>query len=98
MAEAGPSPFAIALRISSVAVRQMPSSIGSVEFSMKKSAECSTKPRPVSAGALRQLDQIRRRDDLELDQQVGEVDVGGELIDDDAHRAFGRVGTHINDA
>ena len=50
MALAGPSPRAIAFRISSVAVRQMPSSIGSVEFSMKKSAECSTKPRPVSTG------------------------------------------------
>ena len=36
--------------ISRVAVRQTPSSIGSVEFSMKKSAECSTKPRPVSTG------------------------------------------------
>ncbi len=33
-----------------VAVRQMPSAIGSVEFSMKKSAECSTKPRSVSTG------------------------------------------------
>ena len=50
MALSGPLPRAIALRMSSVAVRQMPSSIGSVEFSMKKSAECSTKPRPVSTG------------------------------------------------
>src|SRR5476649_1385767 len=44
MALAGPLPRAIALRISSVAVRQMPSSIGRVEFSMKKSAVCNTKP------------------------------------------------------
>jgi hypothetical protein len=36
--------------MSSVAVRQMPSSIGSVELSMKKSLECSTKPRWVSTG------------------------------------------------
>ena len=46
----GPRPSEMARRISSVAVRQMPSSIGSVAFSMKKSAECSTKPRPVSTG------------------------------------------------
>ena len=50
MALAGPSPRAIALRMSMVAVRQIPSSIGSVEFSIKKSAECSTKPRSVSTG------------------------------------------------
>ena len=85
MALAGPLPRAIALRMSSVAVRQMPSSIGSVEFSMKKSAECSTKPRPVStgpplstftaAGARRQLDELGRRDDVELHQQVGKIDV-----------------------
>ena len=71
--------------MSSVAVRQMPSSIGSVEFSMKKSAECSTKPRLVSTGpplstftspALRrQLDQVGGRDHIELHQQVGEIDV-----------------------
>ena len=83
-------------------------SIGSVEFSMKKSAECSTKPRPVSTGpplstftvpALRrQLDQVLRRDDVELHQQVGELDVGGRLVDHDAHRAFGGMRAHIDQA
>ena len=71
--------------MSSVAVRQMPSSIGSVEFSMKKSAECSTKPRPVSTGpplstfTVPALDGSwicsAGRDDVELHQQIGKVDV-----------------------
>jgi hypothetical protein len=43
---------------------------------MKKSAECSTKPRP----------------------QIGKLDVGGGLIDHDAHRALGRVRAHIDQA
>ena len=105
---AGPLPRAIALRISSVAVRQMPSSIGSVEFSMKKSLECSTKPRLGfdraalehlhAAGARRQLDQVGRRDHVELHQQVGEADVRRRLVDDDAHGAVGRVGADIDHA
>ena len=64
----------------------MPSSIGSVEFSMKKSAECSTKPRPVStgpplstftvAGCGRQLDPLGGRNDFKLHQQIGKFDIG----------------------
>src|SRR5256885_1764042 len=50
MACFGPVPVAIALRMSTVAVRQMPSSMLSVASWMKKSLECSTKPRPVSTG------------------------------------------------
>ena len=106
MALCGPLPRAIALRISSVAVRQMPSSIGSVEFSMKKSAECSTKPRPVSTGpplstltssaSHRQFDALGRRDDFELHQQIGKFDVAGRLVDDDAHGAFGRMRADVN--
>ena len=108
MALAGPLPRAIALRMSSVAVRQMPSSIGSVEFSMKKSAECSTKPRPVStgpplstftvSGLRRQLDPLGRRDHVELHQQIGKLDVGRRLVDDDAHGAFGRMRADIDHA
>ena len=64
----GPSPRAIALRMSSVAVRQMPSSIGRVEFSMKKSARVQHEAAPGldraalehlhGAGARRQLDHL----------------------------------------
>ena len=89
-----------------VAVRQMPSSIGSVEFSMKKSALCSTKPRSVfdraaahdfhDAGSRRQPDQVRRRNDIQLHQEVGKIDIRCGVIDDDAHRAFGRVRANIN--
>ena len=79
----------------------------SVEFSMKKSAECSTKPRPVSTGppfstltssAAAGPRSVRFRNDVELHQQIGEIDVGGRLVDDDAHRAFGRMRAHIDDA
>ena len=86
----------------------MPSSIGSVEFSMKKSFECSTKPRlgfdrPAlehlhAAGARRKLDQVGGRDHVELHQQVGEADVRRRLVDDDAHGAFGGMGANVNHA
>ena len=108
MALSGPLPRAIALRISSVAVRQMPSSIGSVEFSMKKSAECSTKPRPVSTGPAfehldvfrphRQLDALARRDHFELHQQIGKFDIARRLVDDDAHGAFAGMRADIDHA
>ena len=105
---AGPLPRAIALRMSSVAVRQMPSSIGSVEFSMKKSARVQHEAAPGLhraalehldvAGARRQLDALGRRDDFELHQQVGKVDVAGRLVDDDAHGAFGGMRADIDHA
>ena len=96
----------MALRISSVAVRQMPSSIGSVASSMKKSLECSTKPRPVSTGppritfmllgGFRQLDLVGLLDDVELHQQFRKIDAAGRAIDDDAHGAFGRMRADID--
>ena len=48
------------------------------------------------AGARRQFDQIGGRQHLELHEQVGKVDIGRRLIDDDAHRAFGRMRAHID--
>ena len=106
MALAGPSPRAIALRMSMVAVRQMPSSIGSVEFSMKKSARVQHEAalgldRPAAhhfhdAGARRQLDRVGRRNDVELHQQIGEIDVRRRMIDDDAHGAFGGMRADID--
>ena len=93
--------------MSSVAVRQMPSSIGSVEFSMKKSAlnaarsraRCSTGPplstftAPARAGS--SISSVagmtssctRRSEKLILRRR---------LIDDDAHRAFRRMGAHVD--
>jgi hypothetical protein len=48
------------------------------------------------AGPPRQLDALGRRDHVELDQQVGKVDVRRRLIDDDTHGSFGGMGAHIN--
>ena len=50
-----------------------------------------------TAPAARQLDQHRRRDDIELHQQIGEVDIRRRLIDDDAHRAFGGMRADIDE-
>ena len=48
------------------------------------------------AGARRQLDHVGLGYDIELHQQVGKVDVRRRVIDDDAHRAFGRMRADIN--
>ena len=92
--------------MSTVAVRQMPSSIFSVASLMKKSLECSTKPRPVSTGppfstfiglgVFLQLDLVGGLDDVELHQQAREIDAAGRMIDDDAHGAFGGMRAHID--
>ena len=48
------------------------------------------------AGPSWQLDTLGRRDHVELDQQVGKVDVRRGLIDHDTHGPFGGMGAHIN--
>ena len=47
-------------------------------------------------GIFRQLDLIGLLDDVELHQQFREIDAAGRTIDDDAHRAFGRMRAEIN--
>src|SRR5437870_12114544 len=47
------------------------------------------------AGARRQLNEFGGRDHLELNEKFGEPDVGCRLVDDDAHRALGRVRADI---
>jgi len=49
-------------------------------------------------GIDRQLDRFVIADDIKLHQKIAKIDVGGRLVDDDAHRAFGRVRAHIDDA
>ena len=46
----------------------------------------------------RQLDLLGLGDHVELHQQVGEADVRGGLVDDDAHRALGRMRAHVDQA
>ena len=46
----------------------------------------------------RQFDALGSRDHLELHQQIGEIDIGRRLIDDDAHGAFGRMGADVDQA
>jgi hypothetical protein len=40
---------------------------------------------------------VLRRHDVELLEELGEIDIGCSLIDDDAHGAVGRVRAHIDD-
>lgn len=47
-------------------------------------------------GAIRKLDTLGRRDHFELHQEVGKFDILCRLIDDDAHRTFGRMRTDID--
>ena len=71
----------------------MPSSIGSVEFSMIEivrmqheaalGLDRAALEHLHAARARGQLDQVGRRDHVELHQQVGEADVRGRLVDDD---------------
>ncbi len=49
------------------------------------------------AGARRQPDHIRGRDDIKFHQQIREVDIRRRMIDDDAHRTFGRMCADINE-
>src|SRR5437660_5987076 len=48
------------------------------------------------AGARRQLNELGGRDDFELDEKFGESDIGRRLVDDDAHRALGRVRADVD--
>jgi len=48
------------------------------------------------AGARRQLDEISRRNDVELHQEIGEFYVRGRVIDDNTHRSFGGVCANID--
>ncbi len=47
-------------------------------------------------GILRQPDVLALLDDAELLQQLGKVDAAGRMVDDDAHRALGGMGTEID--
>jgi hypothetical protein len=47
-------------------------------------------------GVFRQLDLVGLLDDVELNQQFGEVDAAGRAIDDDAHGAFGRMRAKVD--
>ena len=47
-------------------------------------------------GGFRQLDLVGLLDDVELHQQFGKVDAAGGPVDDDAHRAFGRMRADID--
>ena len=47
-------------------------------------------------GIFRQLDLVGVLDDVELHQQPREIDAAGRAVDDDAHRAFGRMRAHID--
>ncbi len=51
-----------------------------------------------ASGARRKLDQVGGRHDLELHQKIRETDMRRRLIDDDAHRAFGRMGADVDHA
>ena len=100
--------MAMARRMSSVAVRQMPSSIGSVADSRKKSARVqheaalgldrAAAQHLHALGLARQADQLVGGDDVELDQQIRKARVGRRLVDDDAHRAILGMGADIDDA
>src|SRR5262249_56017766 len=46
----------------------------------------------------RQLDEIRGRNDLELNQEIREIDVCRRLVDDDAHRAFRGMRANVDHA
>ena len=48
-------------------------------------------------GMLRQLDLVGLFDDVELHQQFREVDAARRPVDDDAHRAFRGMRTHVDD-
>jgi diguanylate cyclase (GGDEF)-like protein/PAS domain S-box-containing protein len=50
------------------------------------------------ARTLRQLDQVGRRNHIQLHQEVREGHVDRQLIDDDAHRTLGRMGADIDQA
>ena len=74
---------------------------------MKKSLECSTKPRPVSTGPPFSTCMVSAFsgsliwsafvDDLELHQQAGKIDAAGRAVDDDAHRPFRGMRAHVDD-
>src|SRR6185437_7631109 len=44
----------------------------------------------------RQFDALGRRDHLELHQQIGELDVAGRMVDDDAHGALARMRADVD--
>ena len=48
-------------------------------------------------GARRQANLVPAGDDVELDQQLGEFDLVGALIDDDPHRAIFAMGAEVDD-
>ena len=84
----------------------MPSSIGSVASSMKKSLECSTKPRPVSTGPPFSTFMVSAVSGSLIwsaflmmsscTSRSGKVDAARRAIDDDAHRALGRMRAEID--
>jgi hypothetical protein len=49
-----------------------------------------------SIGAVRQLNALGSRNNLELYEQIGKFYVGRRVIDNDAHRTFGRVSADID--
>jgi hypothetical protein len=94
----------MARRMSTVAVRQMPSSIGRVDWSIGRvqheAAARLDRPshkhlhRPDAAG---QTDEVGLRNDVELDEKVRHAQIGGRLVHDDAHRPFRGMGANIDD-
>ena len=49
------------------------------------------------AGAGRQSDDIGCRNHVELHQQIGKVDVGRRMVDDNTHRALGGMGADVDE-
>ena len=107
MARSGPLPAAMALRMSIVAVRQTPSSIGSVEV---VGEVVGAVQHEAAAGLDRAADVDRHRPgyrsampssassaDAEALQEVGEGDVRGALVDDEAHRPILGVRAQVDD-
>jgi hypothetical protein len=49
-----------------------------------------------AAGTGGKLDEVGGRNHIQLHEQVGKADVGRRLVDNDAHRPFGRMGADID--